>query len=411
LKFKKIIFFFTIFILLFVNISLCGEIISIDPLDQVDQQQTDCTGGYGTNAPYLLAQSFKPSLNTLTRVEFGYGLEPTDNFDLICTIVNTIGGEILTQKTIHSNQIPPGEVKWLEFVFPDISVIPETTYYMFIEPVGNIDCELVWITKHGGQDVDPYPRGSIIFFESGEWHIDESHIISSAVHNWSNDGSFKVKLRVTDDEDDSETIIKTVLVGIENFPPIVDITNIEEDCILNGTVIIQGIADDQNGIDTLLSVEDKLDDNDWKVANGTVNWSYLWDTSLDDDGYHTIIVRSFDGQLYSDNISLNVIVINNISDIIIDEIKGRLGINVVLYNNGTATAYVTSWSIDVEGSIILRGESGNDILSELVAGESETIRHRVFGLGSVTITVTAGDATKQATAFVLGSLVLRVEET
>ena len=48
--------------------------------------------------------------------------------------------------------------------------------------------------------------------------------------------------------------------------------------------------------------------------------------------------------------------------------------------------------------------SGHYLL-EIPAGESYTIPHGVFGLGSITITVTASDTTKQSTAFLFGSLV------
>ena len=69
-----------------------------------------------------------------------------------------------------------------------------------------------------------------------------------------------------------------------------------------------------------------------------------------------------------------------------------------------------SWSIDVEGGIVLRGQSNSGLINEIPADETYTIPHRVFGLGRITITVNVADDTKQATAFLFGSLVLRVQE-
>ena len=61
--------------------------------------------------------------------------------------------------------------------------------------------------------------------------------------------------------------------------------------------------------------------------------------------------------------------------------------------------------------LILAGEHTGRIISELAPGATKTIRQATFyGIDRTTITVTAGDATKQATAFILGPLVIGVEE-
>ena len=46
----------------------------------------------------------------------------------------------------------------------------------------------------------------------------------------------------------------------------------------------------------------------------------------------------------------------------------------------------------------------------LQLANQQSIRHRVIGVGSVTRALTAAEVVKQVSAFVLGSLVLRVHE-
>lgn len=97
----------------------------------------------------------------------------------------------------------------------------------------------------------------------------------------------------------------------------------------------------------------------------------------------------------------------------INEITGGFGIKADIKNNGATPVNNLSWSIDVEASfgLILSGGHTSDVIDELVAGASETIQsNSLRGIGLITITIQAGDAEKQATAFLLGPLVLRVNE-
>jgi hypothetical protein len=97
-------------------------------------------------------------------------------------------------------------------------------------------------------------------------------------------------------------------------------------------------------------------------------------------------------------------------DIVVDEIRGGIRVSAEVKNIGTETAINVSWSIDMDNAwIILRGELTEDVISELAAGESETIRQRsLFVIGKdVLITVSAGSDVKYANAsWVLGPLVL-----
>ncbi|ENO12220.1 parallel beta-helix repeat (two copies) [Thermoplasmatales archaeon SCGC AB-539-C06] len=256
--------------------------------------------------------------------------------------------------------------------------------------------------------------GSIVGYRwdwknDGGWDTDWL-VNSKKSHTYDSEYYGMARLEVKDNM--GATDIDTVIVDVEeNQQPIVDIISPEENAMVSGTISINGIASDPNGNNTLESVEVKIDDGSWNTADGTTSWNYSWDTTLFDDGFHTIYARSFDGEVYSDECSVNVNVTNTMSDVIVDEILGGFRVSARIKNNGTSSAYDVNWSIELEGGFILIGRSSEGVISELVPGASKTIRPTIlYGIGRTTITVTAGDATKQATGFILGPLVLGVEE-
>ena len=78
-------------------------------------------------------------------------------------------------------------------------------------------------------------------------------------------------------------------------------------------VMISGNASD-NSI-KLKNVEVKINDDSWKNATGTYNWSYTWNTYNLPDGFYEIQVRAWDGNMYSDIEGIDVYV-NNPSKVI-----------------------------------------------------------------------------------------------
>ena len=92
-------------------------------------------------------------------------------------------------------------------------------------------------------------------------------------------------------------------------------------------------------------------------------------------------------------------------------IHGGFRVSAVITNTGSETLTDVPWSIDLDGGLILTGSHSEGVISELAPGATKTIRQSTLcGIGNTVITVTAGDATKTATGFVLGPLVLGVEE-
>ncbi len=93
----------------------------------------------------------------------------------------------------------------------------------------------------------------------------------------------------------------------------------------------------------------------------------------------------------------------------VDTVSGGFGVSATIANTGTADAENVDWSITLSGTVFLGGEATGTIDS-LPAGSSTDIdTGLVLGIGSVDIAVTAGDAEKTTSGFVLGPFVLGVE--
>jgi hypothetical protein len=68
-------------------------------------------------------------------------------------------------------------------------------------------------------------------------------------------------------------------------------------------------------------------------------------------------------------------------------IKGGVGINAVIRNNGTAQATNITWAVSCDGGLIIpRQMTGTTDSIEI--GSTFTVRPLIFGLGRSTITVT-----------------------
>jgi hypothetical protein len=97
--------------------------------------------------------------------------------------------------------------------------------------------------------------------------------------------------------------------GGENVPPTVEITYPEEGQIVNGTIVIEGVADDSDG--SVEFVEVKIDSSgSWETASGTTTWTKEWNTEEYSEGTHTLFAQSYDGEDYSDVYTVDVNVNN-----------------------------------------------------------------------------------------------------
>jgi len=99
--------------------------------------------------------------------------------------------------------------------------------------------------------------------------------------------------------------------GATNLKPLVIVQSPSNNEVIISSVTIHGIALDDKGVK---SVWVKLDSKDWVEAQGTDTWSYHWDIEGEPYGLHTIYVKAFDGELYSDTVSISVTIKDNSLD-------------------------------------------------------------------------------------------------
>jgi PGF-CTERM protein len=82
-----------------------------------------------------------------------------------------------------------------------------------------------------------------------------------------------------------------------NPPPEAGITSPTDAQAVGGKVKIKGTAGDDTDV---VRVEVRVDGGAWETAEGTTSWTYEVDTSDMAEGNHTVEVRSYDGEKYSD---------------------------------------------------------------------------------------------------------------
>lgn len=157
----------------------------------------------------------------------------------------------------------------------------------------------------------------------------ELQYILNATYNWwsSSTGPYHP---TTNPNGDGDNVTDNVLydpwlnapVGVINQPPIVNITYPTEGQTVNGTITIDGTANDPEYLGCI--VEIKIDAGSWQLA-GTFDympyaiWFYEWNTTTVPNGLHTIYARAYDGLNYSGIKAVNVYVNNPVIIQIIPE--------------------------------------------------------------------------------------------
>ncbi|UCG68470.1 MAG: fibronectin type III domain-containing protein, partial [Thermoplasmata archaeon] len=127
-------------------------------------------------------------------------------------------------------------------------------------------------------------------------------------------GQHVISIRAYDGENYSSE--KSIIVDINNPSPvnqlpICSITSPSPGVTISDKFEITGTASDPDG--TVQKVEIKIDYGEWFQVTGTIVWSYNWSTIIVSNGEHTIYARSFDGENYSEEVSISVQVDNPVS--------------------------------------------------------------------------------------------------
>jgi len=143
--------------------------------DELDQFQIVREGESGIGgSEFRIAQSFKPALNTLTRVELLAEKMGDPSGYLQISIKNELNGDDLAFSVMPSINISTNG-NWYEFDFSDIHVPPEYPLYIVWTPASNLwddENQIVWGCNW--QD-NLYTRGEMWNeYPYGNWNI-ENH--------------------------------------------------------------------------------------------------------------------------------------------------------------------------------------------------------------------------------------------
>ncbi len=134
-------------------------------IDEIDQHN-GAFCGYGDCDEEMLAQSFKPTRNTLSKILIPLW-KTGEPGTLKISIKSDLDGNDLTDITVNAGQIDSG-YKWYTFDFKDIYFDVGQTYYIVWDP-SDVDFENNYYWGFG--DDNPYPNGYAWDYDVDEWHI------------------------------------------------------------------------------------------------------------------------------------------------------------------------------------------------------------------------------------------------
>jgi len=124
-------------------------------------------------------------------------------------------------------------------------------------------------------------------------------------------GTHTLTLQVRDDTGTwSKEVGHTLVVlaePLENIIPTIILRGPANGTEFSEKFKVKGTADDEDG--AVQRVELSIDGGNWEIAQGTVSWSLIIDIKELDLGEHTIRIRSYDGQNYSQELTLRVLLV------------------------------------------------------------------------------------------------------
>jgi len=327
-----------------------------DPPDEMDQKHTYFSGfSWGCPTGKLLAQSFKPSLNILTRVKIRLRVVGIPE-GLRISIRDDLNGSDLV--SIYKDLSDMNIIDyWLEYDFLNIVLIPEKTYYIVWDPRG------------------VYTSNNSFFWDMGDGDYDRGNGWEYGLGDWFSKGSD----------------FCFITYGFSNSPP--DKPNIpsgsttgEIGDILNYEAYLSDSDGDEMNV--IFDWGDNTDSGWIELAgDGTIESSHSWDTN----GIYMVKVKARDQYLegmWSESLT---VVIGNIPPFKPStpsgEISGR--INIIYYYSSESTDpnddnlyYMWDWGDD----------TSSDWIGPMASGESVNISHKWSSEGSFNIKVKAKDA-------------------
>ena len=125
-------------------------------------------------------------------------------------------------------------------------------------------------------------------------------------------GNHEISLKLMDEHGAWSEEESFTLEVKPNQVPTVKITEPDPSAIVGAIVTIRGTAADEDG--DIESVEISIDGGSWKAVTGTTSWSYTLDTTTLENGEHEIRVKAYDGENFSETVTLKFTVDNKKKD-------------------------------------------------------------------------------------------------
>lgn len=156
------------------------------------------------------------------------------------------------------------------------------------------------------------PEQILISIDHGEWTLLEDSIPWTYEWNTSlvDNGDYSLQFQAMFGSESSD--ISEITLTVENIPdniiPEISITSPLNFSEVSGTVMISGLASDEDG--NVEWVEILIHNGSWQIIQATVGWAFEWDTEKLENGDYIILVRSYDGTDYSPEVSTTVTVNN-----------------------------------------------------------------------------------------------------
>jgi len=175
----------------------------------------------------------------------------------------------------------------------------------------------------------------------------------------------------------------------------VSFTNLREDEIVGGTVLIKGDSTNATHVELKFDAEDT-----WRLAQGTDQWNYTWDTTPFSEGAHTIFVRARNTTTTSDTVSVRVHVDNTLPEYI------AMDISATPLDTGPGEDISISGFIEYDNGVKVKDASVTmEVVGEGISAQATTDDNGYFietikgpsDAGHYIIKVRASDGTLNAT--------------
>jgi fibronectin type 3 domain-containing protein len=127
-----------------------------------------------------------------------------------------------------------------------------------------------------------------------------------------NDITYYYRIVAVNDIGESDLSESISAISTINEPPSVIITSPSTLTNIKGKFEILGTSSDPEN--SVHRVEIKIDGDNWVRVSGTTSWSHEWDTTSVPNGLHKITARAYDGQKYSPEINVTILVDNQESE-------------------------------------------------------------------------------------------------